>query len=162
MGVVDVGPVLPPSMPRTSHCSAIAPLPSLCRSTIPGAAVRGPTGDEPIYGWPFSRMSFLTDLTPWTLRATATALLMSALELTKPLNCTTPLKVSTLISADFSDGSPNTAAFTLVVMTVSSTYSPVPSCLGVEAHPRKDISRTAKQKGANRLKSLMVILLMQD
>jgi hypothetical protein len=78
MGVVDVGPVLPPSMPRTSHCSAIAPLPSLCRSTIPGAAVRGPTGDEPIYGWPFSRMSFLTDLTPWTLRATATALLMSA------------------------------------------------------------------------------------
>jgi hypothetical protein len=63
------------------------------------------------------------------------------------------LKVSTLISADFSEGSPKTAAFTLVVMTVSSRYSPVPSCLGVEAHPRKEISRTAKQKVANRLNS---------
>ena len=86
---------------------------------------------------PFTRMSFLTDVTPGTLRATSTALLMLACELTKPLNCTTPLKVSTLISADFSDGSLKTAIFTLVVMTVSSTYSPVPSFVGVEAHPRQ-------------------------
>jgi hypothetical protein len=57
-------------------------------------------------------MSFLTDVTPLTLRATSTALLMSARELTKPLNCTTPLKVSTLISAYFSDGSLKTAVFT--------------------------------------------------
>ena len=124
--------------------------------------VRGPSGDEPIYCCPFTRMSFLTDSTLLTLRATSTALLMSARELTKPLNCTTPLKVSTLISADFSEGSPKTAAFTLVVMTVSSRYSPVPSCLGVEAHPRKEISRTAKQKVANRLNSFMAILLMHD
>ena len=110
--------------------------------------VRGPSGDEPIYCCPFNRMSFLTDSTPLTLRATSTALLMSARELTKPLNCTTPLKVSTLISADFSEGSPKTAAFTLVVMTVSSRYSPVPSCLGVEAHPRREISRTATAEGS--------------
>src|SRR6185503_8947263 len=109
-----------------------------------------------------SRMSFLTVVTPDTPRVISTALSIAARELTKPLNCTTPLKVSTLISADFSVGSLKTAVFTLVVMTVSSTYSPVPSCLGVEAHPRKEVSRTAKQKVANRLHSLMVILLMHD
>src|SRR5256885_16389999 len=98
--------------------------------------VRGLSGDAPIYCSPFTRMSFLTDFTPLTLRATSTALLMSVRELTKPLNCTTPLKVSTLTSADFSEGSLKIAAFTLVVMTVSSKYSPVPSCLGVDAHPR--------------------------
>jgi hypothetical protein len=89
---------------------------------FPDHLVRGPSGDEPIYCCPFTRMSFLTDSTPLTLRATSTALLMSARELTKPLNCTTPLKVSTLISADFSEGSLKTAAFTLVVMTVSRTW----------------------------------------
>lgn len=34
----------------------------------------------------FSRMSFLTELTPSTPRATSTALLISARELMKPLN----------------------------------------------------------------------------
>ena len=37
-----------------------------------------------------SRMSFLTDFTPFTARATATALAMAALESTKPESCTTP------------------------------------------------------------------------
>jgi len=36
----------------------------------------------------FSRMSFLTDVTPLTPRAISTALVISARELTKPLNCT--------------------------------------------------------------------------
>jgi hypothetical protein len=48
-----------------------------------------------------SRMSFLTDFTPATPRATWTAWSMSACDLTKPLNCTTPLNVSTLISLTF-------------------------------------------------------------
>jgi hypothetical protein len=43
-------------------------------------------------------MSFLTDLTPGTLRATATAVFSAACELTNPLSCTMPLNVSTLIS----------------------------------------------------------------
>src|SRR5271157_5991121 len=90
-------------------------------------------------------MAFLTDLTPGTLRATAIALLMSACELTKPLSCTTPLKVSTLISADFSDGSFITAALTFVVMTLSSTYSPVPSCLGVDAQPKQEASKSIRK-----------------
>lgn len=34
----------------------------------------------------FSRMSFLTDVTPFTLRAISTAFVISALELTKPLS----------------------------------------------------------------------------
>ena len=41
---------------------------------------------EQIYYRPLTRMSFLTDVTPLTLRAISTALLMSASELTKPLN----------------------------------------------------------------------------
>lgn len=47
-------------------------------------------------------MSFLTDVTPPTVRATSTALFAADAELTNPLSWTTPLKVSTLISADFS------------------------------------------------------------
>jgi hypothetical protein len=45
------------------------------------------------------------------------------------------LKVATLISADLSVGSFKMAALTLLVMTVSSTYSPVPSYVRVEAQP---------------------------
>ena len=70
--------------------------------------------DGPIAcGWPAShlrRLSFLTDFIPGTLRATSTTLLTLACELTKPLSCTTPLKVSTLISADFNGDSFKTAA----------------------------------------------------
>ena len=51
-----------------------------------------------------SRMSFLTDFTPATLRVTETAVFSASFEVTKPLNWTTPLNVSTLISADFSVG----------------------------------------------------------
>ena len=80
-------------------------------------------------------MSFLTDLTPATVRATCIAVASFAAELTNPLNWTTPLNVSTLISADLSVGSLKIAALTLPVMTVSSTYSPVPSCFAVEAQP---------------------------
>jgi len=39
-----------------------------------------------------SRMSFLTDFTPLIPRASSVALLISDWELTKPLNCTTPLE----------------------------------------------------------------------
>jgi hypothetical protein len=72
---------------------------------------------------------------------------MSSLELTKPLNCTTPLKVSTLISADFNEASLKISALTLPVKTVSSTYSPVPSCFEVEAHPNSEARTTTKNKG---------------
>ena len=63
----------------------------------------------------FSRISFLTDLTPAIPRASSAARLMSACELTKPLNCTMPLKVSTLISADFRVGSLKIAALVDVI-----------------------------------------------
>ncbi len=49
-------------------------------------------------------MSFLTDVTPPAPRATSTALLISARDVTTSLNCTVPLKVSTLISAGASEG----------------------------------------------------------
>jgi len=45
------------------------------------------------------------------------------------------LKVSTLISSDFSDGSLNSAAFTFVVMALSSMYCPVLSRVVVAAQP---------------------------
>jgi len=53
-----------------------------------------------------------------------------------------------LISADFSEGSLKMAAFTLLVMTVSSTYSPVPSCFDVEAHPKREARTMTKKKVA--------------
>jgi hypothetical protein len=40
----------------------------------------------------FIRMLFLTDLAPLILRASSTALLMSAWKLTKPLSCTTSVR----------------------------------------------------------------------
>jgi len=70
-----------------------------------------------------------------------------------------PLKVSTLISADFSDGSLKIAAFTLVVMTVSSKYSPVPSFVDVPAHQSNEASRIAEMKVKNLLDSLIAVLL---
>src|SRR3989338_9897612 len=83
------------------------------------------------------------------------------MELTKPLSWTVPLKVSTLISADFKVGSLNMAALILVVMTVSSTYSPVPSWVEVDAHPRTEASAMMKKKEVNRLMmSSMIVLLV--
>src|SRR5258706_8192564 len=105
-----------------------------------------------------TRMSFLTDFTPLTLRATSTALLMSAWDRTKPLSCTTPLKVSTLISADFREGSLKTSAFTFVVMAVSSIYSPVPSCFDVDAQPTNEARRTVTKKTDKRLSCVMAKL----
>jgi hypothetical protein len=60
-----------------------------------------------------------------------------------------PLNVSTWISpADFSDDSSNTAVLTFVVMTESSTISPVPSCVGVDAQPMiEDITSVTKKAG---------------
>jgi len=87
-------------------------------------------------------MSFLTDFTPATPRATWTALSMSAWDRTKPLNWTTPLKVSTLISLTLRSGSLRISAFTFDVITESSTYSPVPSLVAVEPHPQADASTT--------------------
>src|SRR5690606_32736981 len=78
---------------------------------------------------------FLTACTPLTLRATLVAFGMSWACLTKPLSWTVPLNVSTLISVDFKVGSFTIAAFTLVVIHESSTYSPVPSVFEVDAQP---------------------------
>src|SRR5689334_18392184 len=80
-------------------------------------------------------MSFLTDFTPLMPCAVATAVLALSCELTNPLSCTVPLNVSTLISADLRLGCSKIAVLTLAVTTLSSTYSPVPSDLAVEAHP---------------------------
>jgi hypothetical protein len=57
-----------------------------------------------------------------------------------PLSCTAPLKVSTLISADFRDGSLKIAAFTFVVINESSMYSPVPSVLGPDVQAAANTS----------------------
>src|SRR3954469_5378526 len=80
-------------------------------------------------------MSFLTDETPFTDFAVAMAVFTLSCELTNPLSWTTPLKVSTLISADLSVGCSKIAVFTLAVIAVSSTYWPVLSDFGVEAQP---------------------------
>src|SRR3954467_9923213 len=91
-------------------------------------------------------MSFLTDFTPPTDCATFTAESALAWEATKPLSCTTPLNVSTLISADLRFGCSKIAVFTFVVITVSSTYSPVPSDREVEAQPMvAAAARTARK-----------------
>jgi hypothetical protein len=102
-------------------------------------------------------MSFLTAVTPLTLRASCVALLLALLELTNPLNCTTPLKVSTLISADLSVGSPKMADFTLVVMAVSSTYSPVLSWVLAAPHATVKATKVATRKMGKRLKYFMVM-----
>ena len=49
----------------------------------PGCEARSGTWGVLTY---LTRMSFLTDVTPLTLRATSTALLTAVCELTKPLN----------------------------------------------------------------------------
>ena len=67
-------------------------------------------------------ISFFTERTPPTASTTFTACSMSAAELANPLSCTAPLNVSTLISLDFKEASLKIAAFTLVVMAVSSMY----------------------------------------
>jgi len=81
----------------------------------------------------FTIRLFLTSLTPLTARVTSAALADAAPDFTKPLNCTVPLKVSTPISVVLSNGSLKIAALTLVVMTVSSRYSPVLARLAVGA-----------------------------
>lgn len=96
-----------------------------------------------IPGLYFKRMSFLTDFTPFTPRATFMAVTIFSCERTKPLNWTTPLKVSTLISATFKLGSLRIAVFTLVVITVSSIYWPVLSCFAVEAQPTTVVNMRA-------------------
>src|SRR3989339_1400214 len=80
-------------------------------------------------------MLFLTALTPSTDLATSTALAAASGESTKPLNCTTPLKVSTLIWSTLSIGSRYIAALTLDVRTEASIYSPVLSRVEVPAQP---------------------------
>jgi hypothetical protein len=67
----------------------------------------------------------LTDFTPFTVRATDEAVAIFSAELTKPLSCTTPLNVSTLISETFRVGAFRIAALTPVVIAASSMYCPV-------------------------------------
>src|SRR5512143_4018080 len=51
------------------------------------------------------------------------------------------------------------AAFTLVVMTESSTYSPVPSFVDVDAHPTTETTRNAERTAAKTLCFFMIMLL---
>src|SRR5258706_13563714 len=84
-----------------------------------------------------------------------TACSMAAWELTNPLNFTTPLKVSTLTSRAFTDGSFTSAAFTFVVIQVSLRYSPVLSLVGLPAHPRMDTNTAARKTTDKRLRLVM-------
>jgi hypothetical protein len=61
-----------------------------------------------------------------------------------------PLNVSTLISELFKPGSSKIADLTLVVMTLSSTYSPVPSCVRVDAQLRGDHQHGSGEKRGER------------
>ena len=106
-------------------------------------------------------MSFFTPSTPFTLRATSIALLISACELTKPLNWTVPLKVSTLISVALKAGSLIMAALTLVVITLSSTYFPVPARVGVEEHP-VDTRNTSALKNVEQYFQLFHVHLLNQ
>src|SRR5665647_2964154 len=101
------------------------------------------------------RMSLPTEATPLTPCATATARSALAREVTKPLNCTRPLKVSTMISADFRVGSLKMAVLTRVVMDVSSRYWPVLSCFWVEAQPARAVRATAATRTEMRLNEFM-------
>src|SRR6266436_6572651 len=75
-------------------------------------------------------MSFLTERTPFTFFAAATAWLAWASESAKPESCTTPRYVSTLtLAAAFTPTSLAIAVFTFAVTVASSMYWPVVSLL---------------------------------
>ena len=103
-------------------------------------------------------MSLLTAVTPLTLRATVVALLMSLWVAAKPLSCTRPLKVSTLMSPELRPGSFNIALLTLVVTTESSMYSPVPSVFAVEAQALSRATLRASVMAAMRCVLLVMVL----
>jgi hypothetical protein len=105
------------------------------------------------------RMSFLTELTPSMLRAMTIAWSMASFEVTNPLSCTTPLKVSTLTSLALTKGSSISAAFTLVVIQVSSMYSPVLSRVALPAHPTAVINRAASSDVERAFMRFMAIFL---
>ncbi len=69
-------------------------------------------------------MLFLTEITPVTERAIATALFMLGVASTKPLNRTVWLRVSTLICDTLSEGSLKISAFTFAVIQLSATIKP--------------------------------------
>lgn len=91
-------------------------------------------------------MLFVTDVTPPTSPATATALSAASCELTKPLNCTRPRKVSTLISITLRSGSLKIAVLTLPVMTLSSTYSPGACLVSLAVQPIGPRTVNARRK----------------
>jgi hypothetical protein len=66
-----------------------------------------------------------------------------------------------LISVDFKVGSLNMAALTLVVITLSSKYSPVPSCVEVDAQPSENSNARPIKKEEKYLNRFMTNLLEQ-
>jgi hypothetical protein len=54
-----------------------------------------------------------------------------------------------LIWNTFREGSFKIAAFTLVVIAESSTYSPVPSRVGVDAHPKNAVTNVMQTRKLN-------------
>src|SRR5512145_1537944 len=92
----------------------------------------------------------LTLLTPSTSRANCRARVRASSESTKPLSCTVPLNVSTLIWCAFVTGSATRAAFTLAVTTPSSTACPADCCVGVLEQPATAVEpiRTANKRAA--------------
>jgi hypothetical protein len=73
---------------------------------------------------PFTMSLLSTDCTPSTDFATWTWWSACACESTKPLRSTSPLRVSTVVSAPLESLSATSAAFTLVVITESSSTVP--------------------------------------
>src|SRR5258707_442674 len=103
-------------------------------------------------------MLLVTDCTPRTPAASWPARDFSAAVSTKPLSCTTPLKVSTLISRALVVSSLTSAAFTLAVMVASSMYSPVLSLVGVL--PQPDWSTAAPVRRENNATSVMYFFMV--
>src|SRR4030095_13767126 len=66
--------------------------------------------------------------------------------------------VSTLISLTFSVASLKIAVLTFVVITESSTYSPVPSFVAVEPHPQAEANTMVRTRNLNPLSDLMASL----
>ena len=101
-------------------------------------------------------MLFFTVVTPRIVSARRPAWNFCSAVFTNPLSCTTPLNVSTVTSMAFTTGSFTKAAFTLSVIVLSSTNSPVLSFVAVEAQPalnakkpRLAVNKAARAMGLN-------------
>ena len=97
-----------------------------------------------------------TSLTPFTPAATVPARAFVAAVSTKPLSWTMPLKVSTSMSKMLRALSPTISARTLLLMTESSTYSPV---LSLVLEPAQAAIETARKPTSMSRKMRRVLIM---